>query len=116
MFFILFAGSPGYAKTYCPYCKGVKKILAELGVEAKYIELDLRGDGAELQSQLEGITGRRTVPQVFVGEKFVGGFDDTSAAFKSGELKRLIDDLSRRAGAADGINIVPSGEGERIEI
>lgn len=82
-----------YSKTYCPYCTEVKGLMQKLNVGAKVFELDNMGnDGATLQTTLQSITGRRTVPQVFVGGNFVGGCDDTMAAYKSGKLKQLFAD------------------------
>ncbi|KAJ7881018.1 putative glutaredoxin protein [Mycena olivaceomarginata] len=54
------------------------------------IELDERTDGDEIQDYLAGKTGQRSVPNVFVNKQHVGGNDDTQAAFKKGELKKLV--------------------------
>eukprot|EP00884_Botryococcus_braunii_P000545 jgi/Botrbrau1/10491/Bobra.0133s0094.1 len=79
-----------YSKTYCPYCAQVKGLFKEIGVTSAVIELDDLADGAEVQSALGEITKRSTVPQVFIGGKFVGGCDDTMAAYKSGKLQSLL--------------------------
>eukprot|EP00879_Flechtneria_rotunda_P004852 GHRR01005126.1.p1 GENE.GHRR01005126.1~~GHRR01005126.1.p1 ORF type:complete len:150 (+),score=26.97 GHRR01005126.1:141-590(+) len=79
-----------YSKTYCPYCAEAKGLFQQLSVPAKVIELDQVNGGADIQLSLQEITGRRTVPQVFVGGKHVGGCDDTMAAYSSGELKKLL--------------------------
>lgn len=79
-----------YSKTYCPYCTEVKGLMGKLQVSAKVLELDTMGDeGAQIQSTLQTITGCRTVPQVFVGGKFIGGCNDTVAAYKAGKLKQV---------------------------
>lgn len=54
------------------------------------VELDERVDGRDIQDALNEIIGRRTVPQVFVNGKYIGGSDDTVAAYESGELAKLL--------------------------
>ncbi|KAI7844931.1 hypothetical protein COHA_001578 [Chlorella ohadii] len=80
-----------YSKTYCPYCSEVKSLFERLGVNAKVVELDELADGSKVQEALATVTGRRTVPQVFVGGNHVGGCDDTVAAYNSGKLKTLLE-------------------------
>ena len=79
-------------KTYCPYCDKAKAALAPLVSDGimKVFELDKRDDGAAIQQAL-AFTGATSVPRVFIGGKFIGGGDDTAAAARSGELKRLVD-------------------------
>eukprot|EP00882_Tetradesmus_deserticola_P003081 GHRQ01003270.1.p1 GENE.GHRQ01003270.1~~GHRQ01003270.1.p1 ORF type:complete len:136 (+),score=47.27 GHRQ01003270.1:82-489(+) len=79
-----------YSKTYCPYCTEAKGLFKQLQVPAKVIELDTMTGGADLQLGLQEVTGRSTVPQVFVGGKHVGGCDDTVAAYQSGKLKEML--------------------------
>eukprot|EP00775_Hariotina_reticulata_P001253 gene1253-1593_t len=79
-----------YSKTYCPYCSEAKGLFQKLQVPAKVIELDVIPGGDDLQLGVQEITGRRTVPQVFVGGKHVGGCDDTMAAYSSGKLKEML--------------------------
>lgn len=57
-------------------------------------------DGAAVQDALEKVTGRSTVPQVFVGGQHVGGCDDTLAAEASGELARLLEGAGLRPKAS----------------
>merc|ERR1712137_887049 len=64
-----------FAKSYCPYCKRAKDLLKSEGVEFYAVELDQRTDGSEIQSALKQNTGQRTVPNVFINGKHVGGFD-----------------------------------------
>lgn len=82
-----------YSKTYCPYCSEVKGLFRKLGVDAKVVELDDLADGDNVQSALSEVTGRRTVPQVFIGGTFIGGCDDTMAALKSGKLKAAFQEV-----------------------
>ncbi|KAJ7352337.1 glutaredoxin C4 [Mycena albidolilacea] len=81
-----------FSKSWCPYCKKTKALFAaEFKDEEPYIiELDERADGDEIQDYLAGKTGQRSVPNVFVNKQHVGGNDDTQAAFKKGELKKLV--------------------------
>ncbi|EYU44772.1 hypothetical protein ABFS83_08G009400 [Erythranthe nasuta] len=79
-----------FSKTYCPFCVSVKKLLTELGASFKAIELDTEGDGAELQSALAQLTGQRTVPNVFISGKHIGGCDATTALHKQGKLVPLL--------------------------
>ncbi|KAI3761917.1 hypothetical protein L1987_52340 [Smallanthus sonchifolius] len=75
-----------FSKSYCPYCVSVKKLLTELGSSFKAIELDLESDGGEMQSALHEWTGQRTVPNVFIGGKHIGGCDSTVAMHQAGNL------------------------------
>ena len=79
-----------YSKTYCPYCSEVKSLFAKLNVPAKVVEIDTLADADAVSAALADVTGRRTVPQVFIGGEHVGGCDDTVAANKSGKLKELL--------------------------
>eukprot|EP00890_Picochlorum_soloecismus_P004977 jgi/Picsp_1/5480/NSC_02839-R1_glutaredoxin type i len=82
-----------YSKTYCPYCSQVKSLFTKLNVPAKVVELDQLEDGDDVQSALQEVSGMRTVPQVFVGGKLVGGCDDTLAAYKSGSLGSMLSEV-----------------------
>ncbi|KAL6634748.1 hypothetical protein ACP70R_027419 [Stipagrostis hirtigluma subsp. patula] len=84
-----------FSKTYCPFCTRVKQLLTQLGASCKAVELDVESDGSELQSALAEWTGQRTVPNVFIKGKRIGGCDDTMAAHNGGKLVPLL----REAGA-----------------
>lgn len=62
-----------YHKDYCPYCKAAKKLLTEQGFD--YKEIEVTNDAVEFSNMVK-LSKRRTVPQVFVGETHIGGFDD----------------------------------------
>ncbi|KAG6594793.1 Glutaredoxin-C3 [Cucurbita argyrosperma subsp. argyrosperma] len=79
-----------FSKSYCPYCMGAKRIFSELHEKPFVVELDLRDDGPQIQSVLLDLTGRRTVPQIFVNGKHIGGADDLKAAVASGQLQKLL--------------------------
>lgn len=77
-----------YTTQVCPYCQQAKALLARRGVSAiEEIRIDL--DPAA-RDQMMQITGRRTVPQIFIGEKHVGGCDDLVALDRAGGLVPLL--------------------------
>ncbi|XP_059461019.1 glutaredoxin-C4-like [Corylus avellana] len=79
-----------FSKSYCPYCRKAKNVFKELKQVPHVVELDQREDGSDIQDALSDIVGRRTVPQVFINEKHIGGSDDTIEAYESGELAKLL--------------------------
>ncbi|CAM8979868.1 unnamed protein product [Rhodiola kirilowii] len=79
-----------FSKSYCPYCKKAKAVFKELNQKPFVVELDEREDGYSIQDALSEIVGRRTVPQVFIHGKHIGGSDDTVEAFENGELAKLL--------------------------
>lgn len=68
----------------------VKALFSRLNVPATVVEIDTLADADDVSAALAEATGRRTVPQVFVGGTHVGGCDDTVAADKSGKLRELL--------------------------
>ena len=77
-----------YTTAVCPYCIRAKHILKSKGVEAiEEIRVDM--DPQQRMRMME-ITGRRTVPQIFIGETHVGGCDDLVALDRSGALDPLL--------------------------
>lgn len=77
-----------YCTAVCPYCHMAEKLLNRKGVtEIEKIRVDLE---PALRERMIEITGRRTVPQIFIGERHVGGFDDLSALDAAGELEPLL--------------------------
>ncbi|XP_042435619.1 glutaredoxin-C8-like [Zingiber officinale] len=79
-----------FSKSYCPYCRRAKGVFKELGKDPFVVELDQRDDGPEIQDALSEFIGRRTVPQVFIHGKHLGGSDDTVEAYESGKLQTLL--------------------------
>lgn len=77
-----------YTKDYCPYCQSAKALLEEKGVE--YKEIDVTNDEEKLKEMLAKSNGRTTVPEIFVGETLVGGYDDLREMDESGELDKLL--------------------------
>ena len=77
-----------YTTQVCPYCQRAKALLKQRGVEAiEEIRIDL--DPAQREHMMN-ITGRRTVPQIFIGETHVGGCDDLVALDQRGGLVPLL--------------------------
>ncbi|GFQ07723.1 glutaredoxin, partial [Phtheirospermum japonicum] len=79
-----------FSKSYCPYCVAVKELLRKLGATYKVIELNNESDGSEIQAALKEWTGQRTVPNVFIGGKHIGGCDDTTNLHNQGKLNALL--------------------------
>lgn len=79
-----------FSKSYCPYCRRAKSVFKELNQVPFVVELDERDDGWNIQDALSEIVGRRTVPQVFINGKHLGGSDDTVEAYESGNLAKLL--------------------------
>ena len=77
-----------YTTQTCPYCVRAKALLAQRGVhEIEEIRIDL--DAAQRQHMME-LTGRRTVPQIFIGSTHVGGCDELMALDQRGGLQPLL--------------------------
>jgi glutaredoxin 3 len=78
-----------YGTGVCPYCDMAERLLASKGVTPDKIRVDLE---PEQREHMMRITGRRTVPQIFIGELHVGGYDDLSALDHAGKLDALLAD------------------------
>ena len=76
-----------YTKNYCPYCDLAKELLSQY--ENELTEYDVQNDAARLHEMLER-SQRRTVPQIFIDELHVGGYDDLAALESSGDLEKLL--------------------------
>lgn len=76
-----------YSTAICPYCVRAKHLLQRKGVEFKEIRVD--HDHDQMQRMMH-ITGRQTVPQIFIGDQHVGGFDDMARLEARGELDALL--------------------------
>ena len=78
-----------YTTAYCPYCTRAEQFLRAKGVtQIDQIRIDT---DATARNEMMQITGRRTVPQIFIGSTHVGGYDDLVALDKSGGLQPLLD-------------------------
>lgn len=77
-----------YCTAFCPYCVRAERLLKARGVaEINKIYIDRMPDGF---GDLVRLTGRRTVPQIYIGERHVGGFDDLSALDAAGGLVPML--------------------------
>ncbi|MDA5192355.1 glutaredoxin 3 [Govanella unica] len=77
-----------YTTTYCPYCVSAKALLQRKGVA--YTEIDVTGNDALRLALLERAGGSRTVPQIFINDRHVGGSDDLHALDAAGKLDPLL--------------------------
>ncbi|VXB67604.1 glutaredoxin 3 [Pseudomonas sp. 8O] len=76
-----------YTTGHCPYCVNAKTLLTRKGVT--YEEIDVGSSPQRLAEMLQR-SNRRSVPQIFIGERHVGGFDDLAALERGGELDALL--------------------------
>jgi glutaredoxin 3 len=76
-----------YSTGVCPYCVMAERLLVAKGVQIEKVRVDL--DPARRLEMMEK-TGRRTVPQIYIGDTHVGGYDDLAALDRAGKLDRLL--------------------------
>jgi glutaredoxin 3 len=79
-----------YTTPYCGYCLAAKRLLADKGVG--FDEIDVAADPSRRAEMVQRALGRRTVPQIFVGDAHLGGFDDIYALDRAGRLGPLLAD------------------------
>ena len=77
-----------YTTTYCPFCTRAKALLKNKGVA--FEEIDVSDDDKLRQKMVELAGGRRTVPEIFINGKIVGGYDELRALEMKGELDALL--------------------------
>ncbi len=77
-----------YSTGWCPYCLRARALLERKGAAFREIKID--EDPAEREAMLARSGGRRTVPQIFIGDRHVGGFDELYALEKAGTLDELL--------------------------
>lgn len=77
-----------YTSSYCPYCANAEKLLSEKGF--KIIEkIPVDEDPRALEKMIK-ITGKRTVPQIFIDKVYIGGFEELRESNLSGELDKIL--------------------------
>jgi glutaredoxin 3 len=76
-----------YTSDWCPYCQRAKALLTQKNVAFSEINVD---EDAKFRQEMLARSNRRTVPQIFIGDRHVGGCDDLFELDRSGELDRLI--------------------------
>jgi len=79
-----------YCTRFCPYCISADRLLKSKGVSVNRISVD---NDPDLWRKMEEITGRHTVPQIFIGDRHVGGYDDLAALDRAGELDPLLEPI-----------------------
>jgi glutaredoxin 3 len=77
-----------YTTSYCPYCIRAKSLLKRKGVA--FDEIDVSGDPALREKMIELSGGRRTVPEIFINGRIVGGYDELRALEAAGRLDKLL--------------------------
>jgi glutaredoxin 3 len=77
-----------YSTGWCPYCDRARGLLERKGLAFREVKVD--EDATQRDTMLKRTGGRRTVPQIFIGDRHVGGFDDLYALDKAGELDKLL--------------------------
>lgn len=85
-----------YTTTVCPYCVKAKNLLQQKGVE--YTEYNLTTKPELMTEMQERAPGARTVPQIFINDKAIGGFDDLYALHQKGELDAMLNDNKNNNG------------------
>ncbi len=78
-----------YSQTVCPYCTSAKNLFKSLSVPFEEVNLDDKAPEFREKLSREN-NGWRTVPMIFINNKFIGGFDDANKLHKNGELIKLI--------------------------
>jgi glutaredoxin 3 len=77
-----------YSTGWCAFCDRARALLERKGIAFREVKVD--EDAAQRAAMLKRTGGRRTVPQVFIGDRHVGGFDELYALDKTGELDKLL--------------------------
>jgi glutaredoxin 3 len=76
-----------YSTRFCPYCVRARTLLDHKGVD--YSDIDV-GSAPQLRREMMERSGRHTVPQIWIGERHVGGFDDLAMLERQGSLDELL--------------------------
>ena len=77
-----------YSSSYCPFCTNAERLLEEKGFDVTQ-KILIDEDPNELKKMMK-LTGKRTVPQIFIDNTYIGGFDELRASDLSGELDKLL--------------------------
>jgi glutaredoxin 3 len=76
-----------YTTSWCPYCERARRLLRSKGVAFQEIDIEA---APEKRAEMQNRSGRRTVPQIFIGDQHVGGSDDLHALESAGKLDALL--------------------------
>jgi glutaredoxin 3 len=77
-----------YTTKYCPYCLSAKALLTRKGIP--FTEIDVSGDADLREKMIQRAKGRMTVPQIFIGEQHVGGYDELYALDQAQQLDAML--------------------------
>ncbi|MEO1551069.1 MAG: glutaredoxin 3 [Pseudomonadota bacterium] len=77
-----------YTTPICGYCAAAKRLLSAKGIS--FTEIDVMMDASKREEMMARANGRHTVPQIFIGDTHVGGFDDMNALERAGKLDALL--------------------------
>jgi glutaredoxin 3 len=77
-----------YSSPLCGYCHAAKRLLKEKGV--KFSETNVLAQPGKKNEMIKRANGGRTVPQIFIGDKHIGGFDDLNALERAGKLDDIL--------------------------
>ncbi|KAF6018854.1 TXNRD1 [Bugula neritina] len=80
-----------FSKSYCPFCTALKELFKSLKIEYEALELDLISNGAEIQQVLLNLSSQKTVPNVYIKEKHIGGHDSVVALHRENKLLPMMD-------------------------
>lgn len=81
-----------YTTPYCGYCRAAKALLQKKGVA--FSEIDVSEDLTRREEMMSRASGRRTVPQIFIDERHVGGYDELARLEREAELDALLAELA----------------------
>jgi len=77
-----------YSGGYCPYCMRAKALLKQRQLE--FVEYDVQAEPAKREEMIERAKSARTIPQIFINDRHVGGCDDLYALDRKGELEKWV--------------------------
>jgi thioredoxin reductase (NADPH) len=97
-----------YTKSWCPYCDQAKHLLRDKG--QTWNEIDVEAEPERRREMIER-SGRSTVPQIWVGDRHVGGFDELAGLERRGELDPLLGRKKHEAGEAEHVKVLIIGSG-----
>lgn len=77
-----------YSNKRCTYCAAARMMFTKKGL--RFDEIEISGDD-DVRKEMERLTGSRSIPQIFINDQLVGGFDELCALDKSGDLEKLLE-------------------------
>jgi len=83
-----------YSRPYCGYCDLAKNLLEQKGVA--FSEIDVHHDQSRMSEMIDRSGGQMTLPQIFVGDRHVGGFTDLASLERRGQLDTLLTERTQR--------------------